>query len=78
MNWRELMKKVGAIPLGVQWRENALKSQKLAWEILDKLKERDARLDSLEASLRAISDEERPTSNATVRRMARMAREALK
>jgi SOS response regulatory protein OraA/RecX len=35
-------------------------------------------LNAAEATLRAIIAQEKPTSNATVRRMARMAREALK
>ncbi len=53
------------------WHSEANRFEMQAWKIFD-------RHGLLGAALRQIADQETPSANATVKRMARIAREALK
>jgi cell division septum initiation protein DivIVA len=66
------------------WKENRRLREHLAQQVeqtngrCDAMMSCSDRLDAAEQTLRAISAEAKPTSNATVKRMVRMAQEALK
>jgi hypothetical protein len=59
-------------------RERLEVQERIIGQQVDHLRTLITDLDTAQEALRAIIMEEKPTSNSTVKRMARMAREALK